>query len=150
MTKQAGRQILQILVEGEPANEDIHFVEKGLQEYNNRFVPADNYQPLQVFLRDSEGSLLGGLLGETYWGWLHIRVLWIDEAVRGQRYGQQLLQAAEEEALQRGCHAAHLDTMSFQALPFYEKQGYSVFGVLDDLPVGEKRIFLSKRFIQDK
>jgi GNAT superfamily N-acetyltransferase len=77
-------------------------------------------------------------------------VLWIDESVRRQGYGKQLLHAAEQEALRRDCRAAHLDTMSFQALPFYERQGYSVFGVLDDLPVGEKRIFLCKRLNQNK
>jgi hypothetical protein len=34
--------------------------------------------------------------------------------------------------------------MSFQAQPFYEKLGFSVFGTLDDLPVGHQRIFLKK------
>jgi hypothetical protein len=37
-----------------------------------------------------------------------------------------------------------LDTMSFQALDFYLKLGYTVFGRLDDLPEGHSRIFLKK------
>jgi hypothetical protein len=37
--------------------------------------------------------------------------------------------------------------MSFQAQPFYEKQGYTVFGVLEDLPDGHKRIFLKKDLV---
>jgi hypothetical protein len=38
----------------------------------------------------------------------------------------------------------HLDTMSFQALPFYQKQGYTVFGILEDLPEGHRRYYLRK------
>jgi len=37
-----------------------------------------------------------------------------------------------------------IDTMDFQALPFYERHGYSVFGVLDDMPRGHQRFFLKK------
>jgi ribosomal protein S18 acetylase RimI-like enzyme len=71
-------------------------------------------------------------------------VIWIHEALRRQGYGRALLAAAEEEARRRGCRYAHLDTMSFQALGFYEQQGYQVFGKLDDLPAGHYRYFLKK------
>ncbi|MDB5536981.1 MAG: Acetyltransferase family protein, partial [Devosia sp.] len=37
-----------------------------------------------------------------------------------------------------------LDTFSFQARPFYEKLGYSVFGTIPDYPPGGARYFLSK------
>ena len=57
-----------------------------------------------------------------------------------------MLQLAEYEAWQRGCRHAHLDTMDWQALPFYEKEGYRVFGVLDDLPKGHQQIFMYKKF----
>jgi GNAT superfamily N-acetyltransferase len=52
---------------------------------------------------------------------------------------------AEAEALRRGCHAASLDTYSFQARGFYERLGYSVFGIIDDCPPGHSRIYLIKR-----
>jgi hypothetical protein len=32
----------------------------------------------------------------------------------------------------------------FQAAGFYERHGYSVFGVLDDMPLGHKRFFLKR------
>jgi GNAT superfamily N-acetyltransferase len=89
---------------------------------------------LVVLLRDANGKLLGGILGLTWWGWLRIDIMWLDDAVRGQDWGTRLLQTAEAEALRRGCHHVFLDTMSFQALPFYQKLGYTVFGQLDDLP----------------
>jgi len=57
-----------------------------------------------------------------------------------------MLAQAEREALARGCRGAWLDTYSFQAREFYERQGYSVFGILDDYPPGQKRIFMQKVF----
>jgi len=40
-----------------------------------------------------------------------------------------------------------LDTYSFQALEFYERLGYAVFGTLDNYPPGQKRIFLHNAFV---
>jgi hypothetical protein len=50
----------------------------------------------------------------------------------------------ETAARGRGCVAAHLDTFSFQALPFYLGLGYRHFGTLDSYPPGETRHFLWK------
>ena len=55
-----------------------------------------------------------------------------------------MLAAAEAEALRRGCRGARLFTYSFQARGFYEKHGYTVFGVLDDFPPGHSQIWLRK------
>jgi ribosomal protein S18 acetylase RimI-like enzyme len=55
-----------------------------------------------------------------------------------------LLQEAEAIAVKRGCHHSHLDTYSFQAPEFYEKQGYRRFGELPDYPPGHTRYFLRK------
>jgi len=71
-------------------------------------------------------------------------VVWVDEKFRRQRLGTQLVRAMESEALQRGCHAAYLDTFSYQAKPFYEKLGYEVFGTLDDYPLGHQRFYMRK------
>jgi GNAT superfamily N-acetyltransferase len=133
-----------IILEDAPAPGDIHFIQDRLRDYNLLHAEADNHQPFAIFLRAADNSLMGDLLGGTYWGWLHVDVLWIHETLRRQGYGHALLAAAEEEARRRGCRYAHLDTMSFQALGFYEQQGYQVFGKLDDLPAGHYRYFLKK------
>ena len=95
-------------------------------------------------MRDEQGALAGGLLAHTYWGWIHVDVLWLTEAARGQDYGTRMLDLAEQEARRRGCHHANLDTASFEALPFYLKRGYEVWGQLDDFPVGHSHYFLKK------
>ena len=124
--------------------EDVAKVIKGLEAYNLQFAPPDGYRPLNVFLRTSQRQVVGGLIGLTYWGWLYVDRLWLKEDLRGQGYGKQILAAAEAEALRRGCRHAHLDTLSFQALDFYERRGYAVWGVLEDLPPGHRRHFLKK------
>ena len=43
-----------------------------------------------------------------------------------------------------GAALAHLDTFDFQARDFYLKNGYDVFGLLDDCPEGHTRYYLSK------
>ncbi len=108
------------------------------------FAPDDGYDPLIITVRDGTGGIVGGLLGETYWGWLHIDVLWLVDSARHNGFGSQMLMMAEQEAVRRGCKHAHLDTMSFQALPFYLNHGYMVFGALGDLPEGHSRYYLKK------
>ncbi|MGB7538613.1 MAG: GNAT family N-acetyltransferase [Anaerolineales bacterium] len=131
-------------LESEPAESDLEAIREGLHTFNTLAASDDGHQTLTLVLRDENGALLGGLLGDTYWGWLHVAILWLEEKARRHGHGSRLLAAAEAEAVRRGCHHAHLDTMSFQALPFYEKHGYTVWGVLDNLPRGHRRIFLSK------
>jgi GNAT superfamily N-acetyltransferase len=125
--------------------EDIETVKHGLIEYNSQHAGDDDYTPLHIFLRDADNQVVGGLLGVTYWGWLNIAIVWIDDAYRGRGYGKTLIELAEQEAVRRGCKHAHLDTMSFQALAFYEKLGYTVFGALEDIPEGHQRYFFQKR-----
>jgi RimJ/RimL family protein N-acetyltransferase len=52
---------------------------------------------------------------------------------------------AEDIARAHGCIGLWLDTYEFQARGFYEKLGFTLFGTLDDHPVGRKRFFLQKR-----
>ena len=137
-------QCYNVSLQDAPDPQDVRTVKEGLRAYNRLHAPDDDYQPLTVFARTAERTLVGGLLGATYWGWLCIDVLWIKEGARRRGLGERLLVEAERVALRRGCRYAHVDTMSFQALPFYERHGYAVFGVLDDLPDGHCRYFLKK------
>ncbi len=102
---------------------------------------------LVIPIHDDTGSVAGGLWGCTLCQWLHVQMLFVPAGLRGQGVGSALMAAAETEARERGCLGAHVDALSFQAAPFYQKIGYSVFGVLDDFPPGHSRIFFRKRLI---
>ena len=137
-----------LAIEPNAAPEDIEAVHAGLLAYNAQFVPVEGFGPLNIFLRDEHGTLAGGLLGHIYWGWLTVEVLWLAETARGQHYGSRMLALAEATARQHGCRHAALDTTNWQALPFYLKHGYTVWGQLDDFPPGHSRIFLKKALAQ--
>ena len=95
-------------------------------------------------LRNAYGSVMGGVRGSTSWDWLHITLLVVKPDVRGRGYGSKLLAAIEERAFNEECQYAYTDTFSFQSLPFYQKQGYVIFGTLEDYPPGHCCYFLKK------
>lgn len=135
---------LTITLETSPDSKDVETLSKGLSRHSeSRNFPYDQ-QPLAIFIRNQNGEIIGGLSGSTIWGWLHISLFWISEELRGKGYGKKLIGLAEAEALARGCRKAHLDTFSFQALGFYQKLGYEIFGELEDFPENAKRFYLKK------
>lgn len=111
---------------------------------HHRAIRTREPLPLDVFVRDAQGAIVGGLAGSTYWGWLEVEHLWVGEDLRGRGYGSRLLKVAEAEARRRGCARAHLTTYSFQARAFYERLGYRVVGQLDDYPPGGSYYWLRK------
>ena len=130
-----------------PAEPDIAYIKNKLFQFNLQHTEDDQHTLLVIFIRNDSGELIGGLLGETYWRWLHINILWVLEGYRSTGLGKQLMAKAEAEAISRGCQHADVDTMDFQAPGFYQQLGYSVWGVLEDLPPGHRRIFLKKDLV---
>ena len=123
---------------------EIEFVNQQILNFNRDRTGDDNYEPVTIFLRNTDDQIVGGLIGSFYWQWLYVELLWVHESLRGEGYGARLLATAEQEAVKRGCRYAHLDTFSFQAPEFYQKRGYVIFGELLDFPAGHKRFFLKK------
>jgi len=101
---------------------------------------------LAIPICDDAGVVAGGFWGCTLFQWLHVQLLFIPESLRGKGVGSALMTAAETEARTRGCIGAHVTSFSFQAAPFYEKLGYTLFGQLDDYPPGHNLLYLRKRF----
>jgi GNAT superfamily N-acetyltransferase len=142
----AGRMTLRLITADPPADADQQALRDRLDTWNIQVTGHNDWQPVAIFLRDESGSIRGGVLGDIWAGWLHIKFLWVDEDCRRAGWGSRLLEAAERYARERGCTDAHLDTFSFQAGPrFYEPRGYRVFGVLPDYPHGQAHYFLHKR-----
>ncbi len=127
-----------------PSEQEIRYVEEALRQFNNAAVGEDGHTPLNIVEYDEHGNVVGGILGGTYWGWMHVDILWVHESYRNKGLGSQLLYQAEAEAVRRGCHHVHLDTMSWQAPAFYQKHGYEVIGILSDIPNGNQKYLLMK------
>ncbi|MBN2148420.1 MAG: GNAT family N-acetyltransferase [Anaerolineales bacterium] len=128
-----------------PDPADVDVVRQGLDAYDASQGAVVDWVPLALFARDAEGNIVAGLTGSTYWGYLYVGRLWTEERLRGEGLGSRLLADAEQAARGRGCHAAHLMTGDFNALPFYQKRAYVIFGVLHDMPPGHTQYFMCKK-----
>jgi GNAT superfamily N-acetyltransferase len=128
-----------------PAAEDIAALIDGLTVFRmERIDLADDTQPVGVFLR-RDGRVVAGADGRTQWGWLYVAHVWVDDGLRGTGMGTRVLATIEDAGRARGCRAVFLDTLAFQAKPFYEKLGYEEFGRLDDYPAGGTKHFMWKQ-----
>ena len=53
---------------------EAEFIQEKLNQYNLLFAPPDNHQSLTLLARDQKDNIIAGLVGVTYWGWLHIEI----------------------------------------------------------------------------
>src|SRR5580700_3510764 len=101
---------LRLDIEDEPLEKDLEVMPDGLEAFNeSRWPGHQKWRRVAVFARERE-SVVAGLAGETYSGWLFIKYLWVGDALRGKGIGRELMGAAEAQAVERGCHSAWVDT----------------------------------------
>lgn len=102
-------------------------------------------QPLGFAHYDDDGALLGGIAGKTFGNWFLLEYLWVCETQRGKGLGRELLTKAEREASNRGCRFVLLDTLDFQAQPFYLAQGYLTQWVQQQYPLAGAKYYMTKQ-----
>ena len=127
-----------------PAEEDVAYILKHLRAYNRSQAAEQPQRKLAVFARDQDNTIVGGATGEVNWGWLYVEMLWVHEANRGNGIGSELLARIEETARSFNVVGYHLGTTDFQALDFYLRAGYEVWGQLPDFPPGHTNYSLRK------
>lgn len=127
------------------------FLKEQIRHFNNVHSPWHRAsrkegarKALSIMVTDQDGEWLGGLSGEVYWDWLEVDDFWLQDHLRGQGLGSQLLAQLEHLAMERGATKAFLTTFSFQARGFYERQGYTVVGTLPDYPPGQSLFTMMK------
>ena len=134
---------LQIELDENPSIDDFRIVLDGVRKFNREHTVNELPHPVACFVRD-EGRIVGGVQG-TFWGRsVHIDALWVADEHRSEGYGSKLMRTIEEYAVAHGHPLVYLETTSFQALPFYRKLGYEVFGELPEISHGHKLFFLRK------
>ena len=102
-----------------PTPEQQRVIDSGLGTFNAEQAGYSDSRDLAILVSDAATQqVVGGLLGRT--------------------------SLAEDEARRRGCSAAVLYTISFQAPGFYERQGYRAFGTIACDPPGTSRVFMTK------
>lgn len=128
--------------------EDGNYICRKIDEYNracvDQVVDSDVIHITRKITNEN-GDIIAGITGSVYlWDCMSIDLFWIHEDFRKKGIGSILLNQVESEARHKGCNLVHLDTYDFQAKDFYVKNGYEIYGVLDDCPKGHKRYSLKK------
>lgn len=120
------------------------FFEKKIEEFNLTHWEIKEKKPIAVIVAGQNGEIGAGAAGKTFGLWLLIDNLWVDESQRGQDLGSKILVSLESAAKARGCQFVLLDTLNFQARPFYEKHGYSVQWTQKNYPRDGTKFFMVK------
>ena len=126
-----------------------NLIEKKINEYADCMAPKEPHtegEQIVFKIENEEGSIIAGcVLNVHSWGRAVLAQLWTDERYRGQGLGSMLIRAAENAAREKGCYYLCLGTLDFMARPLYEKHGFNVFTVNNDLPKGHTGWSMSKR-----
>ena len=118
----------------------------GIKAHNDTLLGPTDRKDLFIPISAEDGTVDGGLIGYTGRGWLYVELLSVPERLRGKGMAGQLLAIAEEEARNRGCIGAYIDTINPVACRTYERAGYRVFGRIEDFAKGYDICWLIKRF----
>lgn len=132
-----------------PTKEDAKTISEGIVNFNHATIkdlePEDAEIKFSVFARDDDNQVIGGIRASAYWNTLHIELLWLSEATRGSGVGSEMVKQAEAFAVENGIEQCLVTTTSWQAKPFYEKNGYTLMATLPDYPKGQASHFLTKK-----
>ena len=80
----------------DPYATDLHNIVQMMVDNHNVAVTGQaEWYPVAFFLRDENGEVLGGLLGDIWAAWLHIKTLAVAAPVRGRGFGMELMKRAE-------------------------------------------------------
>ena len=116
-----------------------------IAEFNARHWDASKRQGLGLKKINSRGELIAMLAGRTFGNWFYLESFWLADLERGKGLGSAMLKEAEQIAKKRGCKFVLLDTLEFQAKPFYLRHGYQVQWVQQDYPfAGGAKYFMTK------
>lgn len=133
----------------ESTKDEEDLVWKGIIQYNSAVIHLKQSVPeipVNRVLKDKEGNVIGGINCILFYCWntMYIDMLWVSENHRKNGHGSKLLNEVEKIAREQKCTLIHLETMDFQAKDFYIKNGYEIFGELENVPDGHKRYYMRK------
>jgi ribosomal protein S18 acetylase RimI-like enzyme len=127
-----------------PDKEVIDYLDKKIADFNWANLEVSERLPLAVQIRNDQGEIIAGAAARTFGDWLFLSTLWVSDELRGQNIGSNILKKIEASGKKRGCVKCLLDTLNFQAMPFYEKHGYKTQWVQEGYPKTGCKYFMVK------
>jgi len=136
--------LMNIEVLDNPDQELVDYLDKKIADFNWANWEVSERKPLAVQIKNAKGVVIAGAAGRSFGDWLLINTLWVSEELRGQNIGSKILKKIETSAKERGCIKCLLDTLNFQAMPFYEKRGYKTQWIQQGYPKTGCKYFMVK------
>ena len=130
--------------------EETNALSNELFDFNKNIVPGfvgrDCPSDIIRYVIKQDNTLIAGVVGRiTLNHIVYIDDLFVIENFRKQGYATSLLDKVESEAKLRGCYLAYLDTINPDAVAFYEKRNYTIFGTIDNVPCpGVNAVYMKK------
>lgn len=122
-------------------------VKAGFASYAAAQGVAPRGKPIYWSYRDGEGACIANIEMFTAAKQGFIRILWVDEAHRGQGLALKLMNCAEDHAFAQGMTEMWVDTHAYQAPDFYLKCGYQKIAEVPGYLDGHARIFFKKLLV---
>jgi GNAT superfamily N-acetyltransferase len=125
-----------LVVEDSPDPADLALLEERVAAAAVAAAGVGEEQEFGIFVRDDDGRLRAGISGLVFGGCCELQALWVDEELRGQGLGRELMAAAEDAARRRGCELVVSNAYDLLTPGFHERLGYATAGVVEGCPVG--------------
>ena len=101
-------------------------IQEGLSRHSLTTTGFDEKSEAIAFIAYDQTQFVGAITLEVFWGALHIKNLYVEEHYRDHGIATQLMEKALIYGQEFHCPFAFVETMSFQALGFYQKQGFEL------------------------
>ena len=134
---------MKIEVFDNPDKSLVDFLDEKIAEFNWQHWEVNERLPIAVQIKVDD-KVIAGAAGRTFGNWLQLSTLWVSDNYRGQQLGAKILAKLELAAKDRGCKKCILDTLNFQAMPFYQKYGYEVVWTQQEYPKTGCKYFMVK------
>ena len=135
---------MKISIIDQPEKTLTDFLDAKIAEFNWQNWEVSERLPLAVTVENDNEEVIAGASGRTFGNWLQLSTLWVSESLRGQGVGLTLLTKIEQAAKARGCIMCVLDTLNFQAMPFYKKYGYEIQWTQQNYPKTGCKYYMTK------
>lgn len=116
-----------ITIKQQPLNAELKKrIYEGFSQHSIAMTGYDEKGESIAFVAMDREIFAGAVVAEVFWGALHIKYVYIEEPFRGREIATRLMEQCFTYGRKNRCAFAFVETMSFQALEFYQKLGFEL------------------------
>ena len=125
-------------------DEEVEYIEDRLDDFNKDYIRYELQGRIRIGAFHGDRLIAGVDASMTAFKILYLSTFFVEEEYRSRGIGRKLMDVVERQAKALGANMIRLDTFDWQARGFYEKNGYTVVGTVEDCPIGHSRYYMKK------